>query len=91
MTEEELRAREQRARTEYPQTKAAFDRVRGAAMSKMFATKPGEHEKREELYRLVAILNSVEQELLAATGMGSDAIDAYVQSITGDNATTGNR
>jgi SprT-like family protein len=63
---EALKAREKAARKEYPETKAAFGRVRAAAVEKMFATLPSQPEKREELYRLVHILDEVERELLAA-------------------------
>jgi hypothetical protein len=87
MTEEEIKAREAQARREYPQTKAAFDRVRAAATENIFKTKPTEQEKREEIYRLVQILDEVERELLTAVGQGSEAIDEYIKSI----GTTGNR
>lgn len=81
MTEEEIKAREIAARREYPQTKAAFDRVRTVAMNKMFKTLPAEAAKREELYRLVAILNEVENELMGALGQGSEAIEEYIKSL----------
>jgi acyl-CoA reductase-like NAD-dependent aldehyde dehydrogenase len=63
---EALKIREKAAGKEYPQTQAAFGRVRAAAVEKMFATLPSQPEKREELYRLVHILDEVERELMAA-------------------------
>lgn len=78
---EALKAREKSARKEYPETQAAFGRVRAAAVEKMFATLPSQPEKREELYRLVHILDEVERELMAAMGQGNDAIDAYVETL----------
>ena len=80
-TEEALRAREQKARQEFPQTQAAFARVREAATAKIFATRPAEREKREELYRLVHILDEVERELLSAMGQGRDEIEAYLKEL----------
>lgn len=90
MTPEKLKAHEQAARREYPETKAAFDRVRAAAVANMFKTGPAETEKREELYRLVHILNQVEEELVFALGQGSDEIAKYIESLK-PQATTGNR
>ena len=81
MTEEKLKAREERARLEYPETRAAFARVREAATAKIFATRPGEREKREELYRLVHILDEVERELLSAMGQGREEIEAYLKEL----------
>ena len=81
MTEQELEAREKRARQEYPQTHAAFARVREAATAKIFATRPGERDKREELYRLVHILDEVERELLSAMGQGREEIEAYLKEL----------
>ena len=81
---EALRAREKAAGKEYPETQAAFGRVRAAAVEKMFATMPSQPEKREELYRLVHILDEVERELLAAMGQGNDAIEAYVETLGGE-------
>ena len=80
---EALKAREKAARKEYPETKAAFGRVRAAAVEKMFATLPSQPEKREELYRLVHILDEVERELLAAMGQGSEEIESYVEGLSG--------
>jgi hypothetical protein len=80
-SEEALRAREQAARTEFPQTHAAFARVREAATARIFATRPGEREKREELYRLVHILDEVERELLSAMGRGREEIEAYLKEL----------
>lgn len=82
MTEAELKAREQRARREYPETHAAFARVREAATAKIFATRPPEREKREELYRLVHILDEVERELLSAMGRGQEEIEAYLKELS---------
>ena len=81
MTEEKLKAREQKARLEFPETHAAFARVREAATAKIFATRPGEREKREELYRLVHILDEVERELLSAMGQGREKIEAYLKEL----------
>ena len=78
---EALKAREKAARKEYPETQAAFGRVRAAAVETMFATLPSQPEKREELYRLVHILDAVEHELLAAMGQGNDAIEADVETL----------
>ena len=83
---EALKAREKAARKEYPETQAAFGRVRAAAVEKMFATLPSQPEKREELYRLVHILDEVERELMAAMGQGNDAIEAYVETLDGEAA-----
>jgi len=81
MTEAELKAREAKARSEYPLTAECFDKVRAAAVSKMLASKPNEAEKREEIYRLVHILDAVQAELLALVGQGSDEIAKYVESL----------
>jgi len=81
MTEEKLKAREQQARHEYPETHAAFARVREAATARIFATRPPEREKREELYRLVHILDEVEHELLSAMGQGREEIEAYLEEL----------
>ncbi len=78
---EALKIREKAAGKEYPETKAAFGRVRAAAVEKMFATLPSQPEKREELYRLVHILDEVERELMAAMGPGNDAIEAYIETL----------
>lgn len=78
---EALKAREKAAGKEYPETRAAFGRVRAAAVEKMFATLPSQPEKREELYRLVHILDEVERELMAAMGQGNEAIEAYVETL----------
>jgi len=83
---EALKAREKAARKEYPETQAAFGRVRAAAVEKMFATLPSQPEKREELYRLVHILDEVERELLNAMGQGNDAIEAYVERLSEEAA-----
>ena len=83
---EALKAREKAARKEYPETQAAFGRVRAAAVEKMFATLPSQPEKREELYRLVHVLDEVERELMAAMGQGNDAIEAYVETLDGEAA-----
>ncbi|MGH6827344.1 MAG: hypothetical protein ACREFW_00365, partial [Rhizomicrobium sp.] len=63
-----LKARESRARREFPETRDAFRRVREAAVGRLFETRPAESDKREELYRLVHILNEVERELVGAMG-----------------------
>ena len=63
---------------------AAFARVRAAATEKIFATKPGESEKREEIYRLVSILDAVERELLAAIGQGNEEIESYIERLGGE-------
>lgn len=78
---EALKARERAARREYPETKAAFDRVRAAAVESLFASPPGEAARREELYRTVQLLERVERELL--TAMGSEAIEDYVAGLGG--------
>jgi hypothetical protein len=83
MNEMELKAREQKARREYPETRAAFARVREAATAKIFATRPGEKDKREELYRLVHILDEVERELLSAMGQGREEIEVYLKELAG--------
>lgn len=90
MTEGEIKAREQAARRELPQTSAAFDRVRARAVEKLVVSKPDESIKREELYRLVHILDSVQAELVSACGQGSEAIEAYIEGMTTKPATTGN-
>lgn len=84
MSEEKIKAREKAARKEYPETKAAFARVRAAATEKIFATKPSEAEKREEIYRLVHILDEAERELLAAMGQGSEEIESYIERLGGE-------
>ena len=81
MSEEKLKAREERARREYPETRAAFGRVREAATTRIFTTRPPEREKREELYRLVHILDEVERELLSAMGQGREEIEAYLEEL----------
>jgi len=58
---EALKAREKAARKEYPETQAAFGRVRAAAVEKMFATLPSQPEKREELYRLGHIIRNLSE------------------------------
>jgi len=58
---EALKAREKAARKEYPETQAAFGRVRAAAVEMMFATLPSQPEKREELYRLVHIIRNLSE------------------------------
>jgi len=83
---EALKAREKAARKEYPETQAAFGRVRAAAVEKMFATLPSQREKREELYQPVHVLDEVERELMAAMEQGNDAIDAYVETVDGEAA-----
>lgn len=81
---EGLKARETAAKKEYPETQAAFARVRAAATEKVFATKPGEREKREEIYRLVSILDAVERELLSAMGRGNEEIESYIERLGGE-------
>jgi hypothetical protein len=76
-----LKAREKAAAKEYPETRAAFARVRAAATEKIFSTKPGEREKREEIYRLVVILDEVERELLSAIGQGNAEIESYIEGL----------
>jgi len=78
---EARQAREKAAKKEFPETQAAFARVRAAATEKIFATKPGESEKREEIYRLVSILDAVERELLAAMGQGNEEIESYIEGL----------
>lgn len=85
----DLKAREQAAQREYPQTSAAFDRVRETAVKNLLASKPDEAAKREELYRLIHILDSVQAELSSLCGQGSVEIEKYVESLK--PATTGNR
>lgn len=68
----------------------AFDRVRNAAMENLFKTKANEPEKREELYRLVHVLNEVQTELLSVCGQGSDDIKKFIDSLAIQPATTGN-
>ena len=81
---EELKAREKAAKKEYPETLAGFARVRAAATEKIFATKPNEKEKREEIYRLVYILGAVERELLTAMGQGNEEIESYIERLSGE-------
>ena len=81
MTPSELKAREQQARREYPQVSLAFDKVRARAVEKLIASKPEESGKREELYRLVHILDSVQAELLEVCGQGSEDIEKYIESL----------
>ena len=81
MSDAGIKARESRARREYPETRAAFQRVRKAAVDRMFQTRPNEAEKREELYRLVHILDSVEADLMAAMGAGSEEIETYLKML----------
>lgn len=90
MTPSEIRAREQAARREYPLAKACFDEARAAAIENLLNSKPTETEKREELYRLVQIIDKVSNGLLALCGQGSEEIQAYVDSLT-TKATTRNR
>ena len=77
----DLKAREQAARREYPQTCAAFDKVREAAVKNMIASKPEEAVKREELYRLIHILDSVQAELASILANDTAAIEKYVESL----------
>lgn len=92
MNEDELRQRASAVKREFPETQAAFDRVRQAARDNLFKTKPNEVEKREEIYRLVNLLDAIQQELLDAMGQGSEAIEDYVKKYNAENqATTGNR
>lgn len=76
-----IKAREQAARREYPQTSAAFDKVRETAVKNLLASKPDEAAKREELYRLIHILDSVQAELHSICGQGSADIEKYVESL----------
>ena len=85
----DLKAREQAARREYPQTSEAFDKVRAVAVKNLLASKPDEAAKREELYRLIHILDSVQAELASFCGQGSAEIEKYIESL--NPATTGNR
>ena len=89
MTTADIKSREASARREYPQTMAAFDRVRATALEKLIASKPEESGKREELYRLIHILDSVQAELASLCGQGSVEIEKYIESLK--PATTGNR
>jgi len=77
----DLKAREAAARREYPQTSAAFDKVRETAVKKLIASKPDEAAKREELYRLIHILDSVQAELASLCGQGSVEIEKYIESL----------
>lgn len=85
----DIKAREAAARREYPQTMAAFDRVREIAVKNLIASKPDEAAKREEQYRLIRILDSVQSELSSLCGQGSAEIEKYIESL--NPATTGNR
>lgn len=78
---EDIKTREAAARREYPQTSAAFDKVRATAVEKLIASKPDEGQKREELYRLIHILDSVQAELLSLCGQGSQDIEKYIESL----------
>lgn len=80
----DIKAREAAARREYPQTSAAFDRVREAAVKNLIASKPDEAAKREELYRLIHILDSVQAELASLCGQGSAEIEKYIESLKGE-------
>lgn len=80
-TPDELKKRELDARQEWPMVSEAFDRVRNAAMQNLFATKATEHEKREEIYRLVQLLNRVQTEMLSFCGQGSDDIQKFIDGL----------
>ena len=84
-TPEELKARETHARREYPETKAAFTRVRNAMVERLFKTPTDAAAERERLYATVQILDAVEKALIAAMGQGSEAIDEFIKNL----ATTG--
>lgn len=80
----DIKAREAAAQREYPQTRAAFDKVRATALEKLIASKPEEFAKREELYRLIHILDSVQAELASLCGQGSAEIEKYIESLKGE-------
>jgi len=80
-TPEELKARETQARREYPETKAAFARVRDAMVQQLFRTPLGGQAERERLYSSVQILDAVEKALIDAMGQGSEAIDEFIKNL----------
>jgi hypothetical protein len=56
-------ARAARARIELEETEAAFERMKANALKKWLASKPSDVETREELYRLVHVIDTVRAEL----------------------------
>lgn len=79
-TPDELKAREARTRREFPETQAAFTRVRAAMVARLFKTPTSAAAERETLYLSVQTLDAVEAAMTQAMGQGSDAIEEYAKS-----------
>ena len=81
MTEEELRKRSIAVKREFPETEAAFDRIRSAMVSKLFLTPMGATDRREKLYYAVQTLDAVKAAMIEMMGVGSDDIEKYIEQI----------
>jgi len=81
MTEEELRRRSIAVKREFPETEAAFDRIRSAMVSKLFLTPMGATDQREKLYYAVQTLDAVKAAMIEMMGVGSDDIEKYIEQI----------
>lgn len=70
---------EREARAEFPATKAAFDRTRDNLLKHWRMTSQDEAEMRERIYRLMVLLDDVQNELMRAMGQSSEAIDQWAK------------
>lgn len=86
LSPDDLKVREVRTRREFPETQAAFAKVRAAMVLRLFATKTNATEERERLYFSVQTLDAVEAAMTLAMGQGSDAIEEYAKSFATTDA-----
>jgi hypothetical protein len=65
MSDDEIRVRAAQARSELNLTESAFERMRAEAVARLFGSKDGEAEHREQLYRAVKVIDAVRAHLHA--------------------------
>lgn len=87
MSDDPIR-RAERAKVELRETDAAFQAMRDKAMATFFASKPADHAVREEIYRVIVTISTI-QEYLKGVAAG-DAIAKYLEEMkTPEESSTG--
>ena len=81
MTDDKGRKRSQAARLEYPQTEAAFGKVRDALIARLLSTPLAASQEREKLYFAVQTLDAVKSALSEMMALSSDDIESYIDQI----------
>ena len=87
-----MASRAKAVKREFPETDAAFGRVRQAMIERLVTSPVTAAEEREKLFLSVQVLDAVRKSLVDAIGLGSEAIEHYLRDIrtqTSDEAKNG--